>query len=90
MQQREWRIGGCFVVATFDIVLELQHANEHGRHPLGVGYRILFDMPQRKFWVKTAHHHDGAAQGERAGAITKGRGVVKGAGERYTVSALMP
>ena len=65
------------VVPLADLFRELQHADEHRRHPLAVGHRPQFDALQRRGRVEGLHHHRGPTEDLHASAECERRSVVQ-------------
>ena len=57
------------VVLRADLGGELQHADEHRRHPLAVRHAVLLDERQRVLGRELLHHDGGAAEPQRAHAV---------------------
>ncbi len=56
---------------------QLQHAHEHGRHPLAAARPVFLDESERLFRIEMLHHHDRAAQAVDRHAIAQRRRMIE-------------
>ncbi len=64
------------VVARAHGRVQLEHADEHGRHPLAVGHAVAFDQAQRFLGIELLGKDGGAAAELRVDHVAQRRGVV--------------
>ena len=57
---------------------QLEHAHEHGGHPLGMGDPVVLDQFEGPFGVEALHHHHRPAEGLHGDHVGQGGGVVEG------------
>ena len=56
---------------------QLEHAHEHGGHPLAMGHPVALDQVESVLGVEPLHHHHRPAEGLHRGHIAQGRGVIE-------------
>lgn len=68
------------VVGLADLLGQLEHPDEHRRHPLAVGDAVPLDQLQRLLGVKPVHQHDGSADRVDRPAEAQWRSVIERCG----------
>ena len=66
------------LVPSPDLFRELQHPDEHGRHPLAPGDVVVLDGGQGPLGIEPLHNHDRAAHAMSSKAKTQRSSVVEG------------